>query len=210
MMLNVAMLYEVHITVCMELRVACVISQPVYTFIKPSLHHLDFFLEIFLRDHNKYVLSTEPARFGERFYFTTEGPKAHVRVVVQQSVESLYDVHLLLTPLTCAQFMELSNQSGSILTLPSIHLKLASATAGDNITGDDRQDFNNSVRHLFFPANLSYDAEEQHVDISVFDDVVDEYVELFFIVLDVDRNLTDVDVAFTPKIALVFIADDDC
>ena len=129
---------------------------------------------------------------------------------MQQSVESLYDVHLLLTPLTYAQFMELSNQSGSILTLPSIHLKLASATAGDNITGDDRQDFNNSVRHLFFPANLSYDAEEQHVDISVFDDVVDEYVELFFIVLDVDRNLTDVDVAFTPKIALVFIADDDC
>ena len=112
--------------------------------------------------------------------------------------------------------MELSNQSGSILTLLSSHLKLTSATAGDNITGDDRQDFNNSVRHLFFPANLSYDAEEQHVDFPVFDDVVDEYVELFIIVLDVDRNLTDVDgflstsVRFTPKVALVFIADDDC
>ena len=39
--------YGVHITVCMALLV-CVLCQPVHSCIEPSLHGLDFFLEIFL------------------------------------------------------------------------------------------------------------------------------------------------------------------
>ena len=39
--------YGVHITVCMALLV-CVLCQPVHSCIEPSLHGVDFFLEIFL------------------------------------------------------------------------------------------------------------------------------------------------------------------
>ena len=38
---------EVHITVCMALLI-CVLCQPVHSCIEPSLHGVDFFLEIFL------------------------------------------------------------------------------------------------------------------------------------------------------------------
>ena len=139
---------------------------------------------------------------------------------MQQTVENLRDVHLLLTPLTFEQFMARSNQPGS--TLPPINLTSAllaktesSAvllTAGNSIGGGDRQDFNNSVQHLFFPAKSGVGAQ-QHVDFPVFDDVVDEYnAELFIIVLDVDRNLTDVPVGFIPNLrtTLGTIVDDDC
>ena len=75
---------------------------------------------------------------------------------------------------------------------------------------DDRQDFNNSVRHVFFPANSGVGAERR-VDFPVFDDVIDEDPEGFIIVLDVDRNLTDVAVAFTPNLRTTLgrINDDD-
>ena len=74
----------------------------------------------------------------------------------------------------------------------------------------DRQDFNNSVRRVFFPANSSVGAERR-VDFPVFDDVVDEDPEGFIIVLDVDSNLTNVTVAFTPylRTTLGRINDDD-
>ena len=76
---------------------------------------------------------------------------------------------------------------------------------------DDRQDFNNSVRRVFFPANSGV-GEARHVDFPVFDDVVDEDPEGFIIVLDVDRNLTDFAVAFTPNLRTTLgrINDDDC
>ena len=61
---------------------------------------------------------------------------------------------------------------------------------------DDRQDFNNSVQRVLFLAGSGVNAEE-YVDFPVFNDAVDEDPEGFIIVLDVDRNLTDVAVAFT-------------
>ena len=197
----------------------CTSSASTCAFFEPSLHHLDFFLEIFYGitiQLSLFYQHAEPAQFDQGDYFTTEGPKAHIRVVVQQIVECLHDVHLLLTPLTYAQYLAHRNQSGS--TLPPMGpatsdlVAATLATAGGNfaVDIDDRQDFNNSVQHLFFPASLSYVAEDQHVDFPVFDDDVDEYSKFFIIVLDVDRNLTDVDVIFTPKIALGFIDDDDC
>ena len=82
---------------------------------------------------------------------------------------------------------------------------------GFHFTDDnDRQDFNSSVRHLVFPAN-SGDYAERHVDFSVFDDLIDEDPEGFIIVLDVDRNLSDVAVAFTHNLrtTLGTIRDDD-
>ena len=42
--------YEVHITVCMA-HLVCVLCQPVHSCIEPSLHQLDFILEIFLWRH---------------------------------------------------------------------------------------------------------------------------------------------------------------
>ena len=76
---------------------------------------------------------------------------------------------------------------------------------------DDRQDFNNSVRRVFFPANSGVGAERR-VDFPVFDDVADEDPEGFIIVLDVDRNLTNVNVFFTPYLQTTrgLINDDDC
>ena len=75
---------------------------------------------------------------------------------------------------------------------------------------DDRHDFNNSVQSVVFPANSGVDAERR-VDFPVFDDVADEDPEGFIIVLDVDRNLTDVAVAFTPNLRTTLgrIKDDD-
>ena len=76
---------------------------------------------------------------------------------------------------------------------------------------DDRQDFNNSVQCVFFPANSGVGAERR-VDFPVFDDVADEDPEGFIIVLDVDRNLTNVNVFFTPYLQTTrgLINDDDC
>ena len=75
---------------------------------------------------------------------------------------------------------------------------------------DNRQDFNNSVQRVFFPANSGV-GEERRVDFPVFDDVVDEDPEGFIIVLDVDRHRTDVNVAFTPNLRTTLgrIIDDD-
>ena len=63
---------------------------------------------------------------------------------------------------------------------------------------------------MFFPANSGVDTQRR-VDFPVFDDVVDEDPEGFIIVLDVDRNLTDVAVTFTPNLrtTLCKINDDD-
>ena len=70
---------------------------------------------------NTYALSTEPIyQFDRNSYVTTEGPNARIRVVVQQIVQSVRDIHLLLTPLTYAQYIARSNQPGS--TLASIDL----------------------------------------------------------------------------------------
>ena len=47
--------YGVHIAVCMALLVCVhVLCQPVWSCIKPSLHGLDFFLEIFLQTYTLY------------------------------------------------------------------------------------------------------------------------------------------------------------
>ena len=46
---------------------------------------------------------------------TTEGPNAHIRVVVQQVVQSVRDIHLLLTPLTYAEYITRSSQPNSTL-----------------------------------------------------------------------------------------------
>ena len=75
---------------------------------------------------------------------------------------------------------------------------------------DDRQDFDKTVRHVFFAANSGVNAERR-VDFPVFDDVGNEEYEGFIIVLDVDRNLTDVAVAFTPNLRTTLdrINDDD-
>ena len=63
-----------------------------------------------------YILSTEPIyQFDSGDYVTTEGPNAHIRVVVQQIVQSVRDIHLLLTPLTYAEYIARSNQPGSTL-----------------------------------------------------------------------------------------------
>ena len=63
-----------------------------------------------------HALSTEPTyQFDQGDYVTTEGPNAHIRVVVQQLVQIVREVHLLLTPLTYAQYIAHSNQSGSTL-----------------------------------------------------------------------------------------------
>ena len=64
------------------------------------------------------VLSTEPTyQFSQGDYVTTEGPNAHIEVVVEQIVQSVHahDVHLLLTPLTYAQYIARSNQPSSTL-----------------------------------------------------------------------------------------------
>ena len=63
---------------------------------------------------------------------------------------------------------------------------------------------------MFFPANSGVGAERR-VDFPVFDDVVDEDPEGFIIVLDVDRNLTNVNVFFTPNLQTTVgrINDDD-
>ena len=63
---------------------------------------------------------------------------------------------------------------------------------------------------MFFPS-ISGVGTEQRVDFPVFDDVVDEDPEGFVIVLDVDRNLTNIAVAFTPnrRTTLCKISDDD-
>ena len=63
---------------------------------------------------------------------------------------------------------------------------------------------------MFFPANSGVGAE-QRVGFPVFDDVVDEDSEGFIIVLDVDRELTNVAVAFTPNLRTTLgrISDDD-
>ena len=64
----------------------------------------------------RYVLSTEPTyQFELSDYATTEGPDAHIRVAVRPIVQSVRDIHLLLTPLTYAQYIACSNQPGSIL-----------------------------------------------------------------------------------------------
>ena len=75
---------------------------------------------------------------------------------------------------------------------------------------DDRQDFSKTVRQVFFPAKSGVGAERR-VDFPVFDDGVDEDPEGFIIVLDVDRNLTDIAVAFTPNLRTTLgrINDDD-
>ena len=66
-----------------------------------------------------YALSTEPTyQFGSSEYATTEGPNAHIRVVVRQIVQGVQDVLLILTPLTYAQYIARRNQQGS--TLPPI------------------------------------------------------------------------------------------
>ena len=158
---------------------------------------------------------------------------------MQQIVQSVRDVHLLLTPLTYAQYIARSNQPGSTLApIDQFHgsrpsnahrkeLKIfvtalkAACMCCDYIIKllwcgfpfadeDDRQDFNNSVRRVFFPANSGV-GETRHVDFPVFDDVVDEDPEGFIIVLDVDRNLTDFAVAFTPNLRTTLgrIKDDD-
>ena len=63
-----------------------------------------------------YILSTEPTyQFDQGDYVTTEGPNAHIEVVVQQIVQSVRDVHLLLTPLTYAQYIARSNEPNSTL-----------------------------------------------------------------------------------------------
>ena len=63
---------------------------------------------------------------------------------------------------------------------------------------------------MFFPANSGVGAERR-VDFPVLDDVVDEDPEGFIIVLDVDRNLTNVNVFFTPNLQTTVgrINDDD-
>ena len=172
-----------------------------------------------------YILPTEPTyQFSQSDYATTEGPNAYIEVVVQQSVQSVRDVHLLLTPLTYAQYIAYSDQPGS--TLPPIGQYHGSRPSNAHCKEtcvviilsvwfpftdeDDRQDFNNSVRRVFFPANSGVGAE-RHVHFPVFDDVTDEDPEGFIIVLNVDRNLTDVAVAFTPNLrtTLCIIIDDD-
>ena len=65
---------------------------------------------------------------------------------------------------------------------------------------------------MVFPANSGVGPDaERRVDFPVFDDVVDEDPEGFIMVLDVDRNLTDVAVAFTPNLRTTLgrIKDDD-
>ena len=81
-----------------------------------------------------------------------------------------------------------------------------SLIADDN----DRQDFNNSVRQVFFPANSGVDTH-RFVEFPVFDDVADEDLEGFIIVLDVDRTLTTANVSFTPNLRTTLgrIFDDD-
>ena len=75
---------------------------------------------------------------------------------------------------------------------------------------NDRQDFNNSARRVFFPTNSGVGAE-QHADFPVFDDVVDEDPEGFIIVLDIDKALTTTHVSFTPNLrtTLCRIFDND-
>ena len=191
---------------------------------------------------NTYALSTDPIyQFDRSSYVTTEGPNAHIRVVVQQIVQSVRDIHLLLTPLTYAQYIARSNQPGSTLApIDQFHgsrpsnahrkelklcvtakLKTCSCILCVVIYNwygfpfsdeDDRQDFNNSVRSVVFPANSGVGpGAERRVDFPVFDDLVDEDPEGFIIVLDVDRNLTDVAVVFTPNLRTTLgrISDDD-
>ena len=194
-------------------------------------------------NHNR-ALSTEPKyQFDQSSYVTTEGPNARIRVVVQQIVQSVRDIHLLLTPLTYAQYIAHSNQPRSTLApIDQFHgsrpsnahckelklfvtaqLKTCSCTLCCDYNNiiiimvclpftdeDDRHDFNNSVQSVVFPANSGVDAERR-VDFPVFDDVADEDPEGFIIVLDVDRNLTDFAVAFTPNLRTTLgrIKDDD-
>ena len=81
-----------------------------------------------------------------------------------------------------------------------------SLIADDN----DRQDFNNSIQRVFFPANSGVDTH-RFVDFPVFDDVIDEDPEGFIIVLDVDWTLTTARVSFTPNLRTTLgrIFDDD-
>ena len=58
-----------------------------------------------------YAISTVPTyQFELSEYATTEGPNAHIRVAVRPIVQSVRDIHLLLTPLTYAQYIARSNQ----------------------------------------------------------------------------------------------------
>ena len=73
-----------------------------------------------------------------------------------------------------------------------------------------RKDFNNTALKIMFPAG-SEDGSIQTVAIEVFDDDIDEYLEGFFLVLDVDTTLTALSASFTSskRTALVNIYDDD-
>ena len=54
-------------------------------------------------------------QFDLSAYAATEGLNPYITVVVQQIVQSVRDVHLLLTPLTYAQYIARSTQPGSTL-----------------------------------------------------------------------------------------------
>ena len=60
-------------------------------------------------------------------------------------------------------------------------------------------DFNSTVRTVFFPANSATGAE-QSVSFPINDDIIDEDPEGFIIVLYRDTNLTSIEVAFTPNL----------
>ena len=64
---------------------------------------------------------------------------------------------------------------------------------------DVRQDFDSTVRTMFFPANSPIETERS-ISFPIFDDAIDEEREGFIIVLYRDTNLTSIEVAFTPNL----------
>lgn len=185
--------------------------------------------------HNFNNIPGPTYQFLDSTYSRFEGVHPCGHVVIQQIVESVIDIHLLVTPLTYSQYMSRSNTPSSTLapinqyhgSRPSnahcefdikahkyalmytciIHLMLFNV----RIDEETRKDFNNTVQRVFFPAR-SRKNPFQSVHIEVFDDHIAEETEGFILVLDVDRNLTDVVVAFTPNLrtSLVRIYDNDC
>ena len=79
----------------------------------------------------------------------------------------------------------------------------------DNSNG--RKDFNNTVLKIVFPAT-SEDGSFQTAAIDMFDDFIDEYLEGFILVLDVDASRTFIGVDFSQskRTSLVRIYDNDC
>ena len=123
---------------------------------------------------------------------------------------SVQDIHLLLVPLTYAQYSARAATDPTLANITVYHgsrpdpAERKSLYAGLNISDDTshsaddvRQDFDMTVRPLFFPAGSNIPS--QMVSFPIFDDAINELPEGFIIVLYRD-NQTTIDVAFTPNL----------